>query len=115
MKVIDRPYKMTKNPKKQIVELTKLIRSDTRISTPTNGSTGDERHDVIKGTGLNVKVHGLPYQRYTKSRGHYSRSNDILFTPYPTLHKLNVGIIGVDREDDQYPPKATSPYAQSFS
>ena len=25
-------------------------------------------------------------------------SDDILFTPYPTLHKLNVGIIGVDRE-----------------
>ena len=94
----DRPNGMTRNPEKQIVELTKLMRSDTRISTPTNGSTGDERHDVIKGTGLNVKVHGLPYQRYTKSRGHYSRSNDILFTPYPTLHKLNVGIIGVNSE-----------------
>ena len=36
--------------------------------------------------------------RHLKSRGHYRRSNDILFTPYPTLHELSVGIIGVDRE-----------------
>ena len=36
--------------------------------------------------------------RHPKSRGHYHRSNGILFTPYPTLHKLSVGIIGVDRE-----------------
>ena len=71
---------------------------DMRISTPTNGSIGDERHDVIKRRGLNVRVHSLLYQRYTKSRGHYSRSNDTLFTPYLTPHILSVGIIGVDRE-----------------
>ena len=87
----DRPNGMTRNLKKQIIELSKLMGSDMRINSPTNGSTGDERHDVIKGRGLNVRVHGLSYQRY-------SRSNDILFTPYPTLHKLNVGIIEVDRE-----------------
>ena len=57
MKMRYRPNKMTRNPKKQIVELNKLIRSDTRISTPTNGSIGDERHDVIKVRGLCVKVH----------------------------------------------------------
>ena len=98
MKMRDRPNTMTRNLEKQIVELSKLMRSDMRISTPTIRSTGDERHDVIKGRGLSIRVHWLPYQRYTKSRGHYSRSNDILFTPYPTLHKLNVGIIRVDKE-----------------
>jgi len=66
MKVRDRPYTMTRNPKKQIIELDKLMRSDTRISTPTNGSTGNERHDIIKGRGLNVRVHGLLYQRYIR-------------------------------------------------
>ena len=98
MKVRDRPNTMTINTEKQIVELSKLMGSDMRINSPTDGSTGNERHDVIKGKGLSVRVYGLPYQRYTKSRGHYSRSNDILFTPYPTLHKLNVGIIRVNRE-----------------
>ena len=74
------------------------LRSDTRISTLTNGSTGNERHDVIKRKGLSIRVHRLLYQRKTKSSGHYRRSNDILFTPYPTPHILSTGIIGVDRE-----------------
>ena len=69
-----------------------------RISTPTNGSTGNEGHDIIKMRRLCVRVHRLLYQRYTKSKCHYLRSNDILFTPYPTLQKLNVGNIGVDKE-----------------
>ena len=98
MKMRDKPNTMTRNPKKQIIELSKLMRGDTRISTPTNGSTGDEKHDVTKVRRLYVRVHKLLYQRYTKSRGYYLRSNDILFTPYPTLHKLNVGVIRVDRE-----------------
>ena len=42
MKVRDRPNTMTINTEKQIVELSKLMGSDMRISTPTNGSTGDE-------------------------------------------------------------------------
>ena len=33
MKMRDRPNKMTRNPGKKIVELGKLMRSDTRIST----------------------------------------------------------------------------------
>ena len=98
IKMRDRLNTMTRNPEKQIVELSKLMRSDTRISTPTNGSTGEEWHNVIEVRGLSVRVHGLLYQRYTNSKGHYSKSNDIFFTPYPTLHKLNIGIIGVDRE-----------------
>ena len=69
----DRPNTVTRNSKEQIVELNKLMRSNMRISTPTNGSTGNEWHNVI-------------------------RSNDILFTSYPTLHKLNVGRSGVDKE-----------------
>ena len=98
MQVRDRPNKMTRNPKKQIIKLSKLMRSDTRISTLTIGSTGDVRHNVIERRGLSVWVHGLLYQRYTKSSDHYRRSNDILFTPYPILHRLSVGIIGVDKE-----------------
>ena len=98
MKMRYKPNTMTRNPEKQIIELSKLMRGDMRINTPTNGSTSDERHDVIKVRSLCVRVHKLLYQRYTKSRGHYLKSNDILFTPYSTLHKLNVGIIGVDRE-----------------
>ena len=47
---------------------------------------------------LNVRIHRLLYQRYTKSRGHYLRSNDILFTPYLSPHIVNFGNIGVDRE-----------------
>ena len=67
--------------------------SDRRIGTPSNGSTGNMRHDLIKGRDLGVRIDWLPYQRYTKSSGHYKRSNDILFTPYPTSHILSVGII----------------------
>ena len=48
MKVRDRPNTMTRNPEKQIVELSKLMRGDTRISTPLNGSTIDVRHNVIE-------------------------------------------------------------------
>ena len=94
----DRPNGMTRNLEKQIVELSKLMGCDTRISTPTNGSTSDERHDVIKRRGLNVWVHNLLYQRYTKSRDHYNKTNDMLFTPYLTPPILSVGIIGVDKE-----------------
>ena len=89
---------MTRYPKKQIIELSKLKRVDSRISTPTNGSTSDEGHNIIEGRRLYVRIHRLLYQRYSKSRGHYLKSNDILFTPYPSLHIVNVGIIGVDRE-----------------
>ena len=88
---------MTRNLEKQMIELSKLMGCDIRINTPTNASTSDVRHHVIKMRGLNVRVYGLPYQRYTKSSGHYSRINDIL-TLYPTPHILSVGIVGVDRE-----------------
>ena len=71
---------------------------DTRIGTPSNGSIDDVRHDLIKERDLDIRIDWLPYQRYTKSRGHYLRCNDILFTPYLTHHILSVGIIGVDRE-----------------
>ena len=71
MKMRDRLNRMTRNLEKQIVELNKLMGSDTRISTPTNGSTGDERHNVIKRRDLSVWAHELLYQRYTKNRDHY--------------------------------------------
>ena len=84
--------------KKQVIELNKLRRGNPRISTPTDGSTGNEWHNIMEMRRLYVRIHRLLYQRYTKSRCHYLRGNDILFTPYLTLHKLNVGNIGVDRE-----------------
>ena len=98
MQVRDRPNKMTSNLEKQIIELSKLMRGDMRISTPLNGNTSDVRHNIIKRRDLSERVHGLLYQKYTKSSGYYRRCNDILFTPYPTYHILDVGIIRVDRE-----------------
>ena len=89
---------VTRGLEKQIIELSKFMGCDTRISTLTDGSTGDERHNVIKRRDLSLRVHRLLYQRYTKSRGRYCWSNDILFTPYPTPRILSVGIIGEDRE-----------------
>ena len=69
-----------------------------RISTPTNGSSSKKRHNVINGRNLCVRVHRLLYQRYTKSKSYYLTSNDKLFTPYPSFHIVNVGIIRVDKE-----------------
>ena len=46
----DRANGVTRNPEKHIIELSKLMGSDTRISTPTNESTSDERHNVIAAT-----------------------------------------------------------------
>jgi len=37
----DRPDRMTRNPEKQIVNLSKLMGGDTRISTPLNETTGE--------------------------------------------------------------------------
>ena len=98
MYVRNRPDIMTRNPKEQIIELSKLMCVNPRISTPTNGSTSNKRHNVVNGRNLCVKVHRLLYQRYTKSRSHYLTGNDKLFTPYPSLHIVKVGIIRVDRE-----------------
>ena len=92
------PNTMTGYPKKQVIKLSKLMRGNPRINTPTNGSTGDEGHDIIKMWRFWVSIHKLLYQRYIKSRGHYHRSNNILFTPYPNLHIVNVGNVEVDRE-----------------
>ena len=89
---------MTRNPKEQIIKLNKLMCGNLRIGTPTNGSTGNKRHNVVNGRNLCVRVHRLLYQRYTKSRSHYFTGNDKLFIPYPSLHIVKVGIIGVDRE-----------------
>ena len=42
VQVRDELDRMTRNPEKQIIELSKLMRGDMRISTPMNGSTSDE-------------------------------------------------------------------------
>ena len=98
VQVRDGPNRMTRNPEKQIMNLSKFMGGNMRISTPLNGNTGEIWHNVIKRRGLIIRVGWLSYQRYLKSRGHYWRSNDILITPNPTHHILSVGIIGVDRE-----------------
>ena len=54
LQVRDRPNRMTRNLKEQIIELSNLMRGDTRISTPLNGSTSDIKHNVIKRRGLSV-------------------------------------------------------------
>ena len=89
---------MARNPEKQVMNLDQLMRSDPRISTPLNGSTNDVRHNVIERRDLGVRIDRLMNQRYPKSKGHYRRSNDVLFTPYPTLYKLSVRVNGVNRE-----------------
>ena len=45
----NRPNAMTRNPKEQIIELSKLMCGNPRISTLTNGSTSKKRHDVVNG------------------------------------------------------------------
>ena len=98
MYVRNRPDVMTRNPKEQIIELSKLMCGNPRISTPTNGSTSKNRHNVVNGRKLFVRIRRLLYQMYIKSWSHYLTGNDKLFTPYPSLHIVNVGIIGVNRE-----------------
>ena len=98
MYVRNRPNAMTRNPKEQIIGLSKLMCGNPRISTPTNGSTSTKRHNVVNGRKLCVRIHRLLYQRYIKSWSHYLTGNNKLFTPYSSLHIVNVGIIGVDRE-----------------
>ena len=53
---------------------------------------------MMSSRGLIVRLGRMLDLRNPKSRDHYYRSNGVLFTPYPTLHILSVGIIGVDRE-----------------
>ena len=93
--VLDR---MARNPGKQIMNLDQLMKSDPRIGTPLNGSTSQIWHNVIEWRRLIIRIDRMLYLRHPKSRGHYRTGNGILFTLYPTLHKLSVGIIGVDRE-----------------
>ena len=61
----DTPNRMTSNSEKQIIELSKLMSSDMRIRTPSNGSTDNVRHDLIMGRDLGVRIDWLSYQRYT--------------------------------------------------
>ena len=98
VQVRDGPDRMTRNPKKEIMNLGQLMRSDLRISTPLDRSTSKIWHNVIEWRRHIIWIDRMPYLRHPKSRGHYRRSNGILFTLYPTLHKLSIGIIEVDRE-----------------
>ena len=41
VQVRDGPDKMARNPEKQVMNLGQLMKSDTRISTPLNGSTSE--------------------------------------------------------------------------
>ena len=94
----NRSNALTRNPKEQVIKLDKLMCGNSRINTPTNGSTSTKRHDVIERRYLCVRIQRLLYQRYTKNISHYLKGNNKLFTPYPSLHIVNVGIIRVDKE-----------------
>ena len=98
MQMRDRLDRMARNLEKKIMNLGQLVRSDPRISTPLDRRPSKIWNDVIEGRGLIIGIDRLMNQRYPKSRGHYRRSNDVLFTRYPTLYKLSVSVSGVNRE-----------------
>ena len=93
----DGPNRMARNSEKEIMNLSQLVRANPKIRTPLDRRSSKIWHDVIQGRRLIVRINRILDHRHPKSRGHYWRSNGVLFTPYPTLH-LSVGIIGVDRE-----------------
>ena len=68
MYIRNRSNVVTRNPKEQVIELDKLMCGNSRISTPTNGSTSMKRHDVIERRNLCVRIHRLLYQRYTRAK-----------------------------------------------
>ena len=76
----DGPDGMEKNSKKQIMNLGQLMRSDLKINTPLNGSTSQIWHNVIEWRRLINRIDKMLYLRHPKSKGHYCRSNGILFT-----------------------------------
>ena len=47
MHMRDRLDTMTRNPKEQIIELSKLMSRNPRISTPTNGSTNKDTRAAV--------------------------------------------------------------------
>ena len=59
----NRPNAVTRNHKEQVIKLGKLMCGNSRISTPTNGSTSKNIHDVIERRCLCVRIHQLLYQR----------------------------------------------------
>ena len=98
MQIRDGPNQMARNPEKKITNLSLLMRSDSRISTLLDRRPSKIWHDVINGRRLIIGIDRLTNQWYPKSRGHYRRSNGVLFTLYPTLYKLSARVNGVDRE-----------------
>ena len=52
VKMRDRPNGMTRNLEKQIIELSKLMGGDLRISTPSNGSTSKDIMSSSEGVSV---------------------------------------------------------------
>ena len=77
---------MIRYPKEKIGSLSELSRSELRIRTPLDRSPSDVRHDVVQGRRLIIGIDRMLDQRYPKSINHYPKSNDILYTSYPTLY-----------------------------
>ena len=88
VQVRDGPDRMARNPEKEIMDLDQLMKGDPSIKTPLNRRPSKIWHNVIKWRGLIIMIDTLTYRRYPKSRGHYWRSDGVLFTPYPTHHIL---------------------------
>ena len=82
----DRPQRVTSYPKEEIGSLSELSKSDPRIRTPPERSPSFVRHDVVQGRRLIIGIDRVLDQRYPKSISHYPKSNDILYTSYPTLN-----------------------------
>ena len=82
----DRPQGMTGNPKEEIMSLSELNSSDSRIKTPLDRKPSDVRYNVIKRWRLIIGIDRMLDHKYPKSISHYRRSNGVLFTSYPTLY-----------------------------
>ena len=96
--VRDGSNRMARNLEKEIINFGQLVRSDLRINTPLDRRPNKIWHNIIKGRRLIVRIDRMLDLKHPKSKGHYRRSNGVLFTPNPTLHVLSFGIIGVDRK-----------------
>ena len=56
MQMRDRPKRMTRNPKEEIMNLSELNSGDPRIITSLDRRPSDIRHDVIQRRRLIIKV-----------------------------------------------------------
>ena len=59
MQMRDGPNRMARNPEKEIMNLSQLVRGDLRIRTPLDRSPSKISHDVIKRRRLIVRINRM--------------------------------------------------------